>query len=85
MAKYKCPNCGGEFDEWGQHTEAWFEIQTDTTSSSKPIHSYRCPWCGQEKGKYVPPKRVEYPPAQDDTFYPYNPWVGRVWISTRTR
>ena len=89
MAKYKCPNCGGEFDEWDMKTDIMLiakNTYTDASSTEVPCYSYYCPWCGQEKGKYHP-KRVEYP------YVPYEPWAypmpawyqHQIWCSNSTR
>lgn len=40
--RYKCPNCGGEFDEWDR----------DAGYATPGTNPYKCPFCGMERGEY---------------------------------
>jgi len=42
---YKCPNCGGEFDNW---EPVW----------GSETGAFQCPFCGMKKGEYGKKKEV---------------------------
>lgn len=54
---FRCPKCGGEFDEWEKFV---------SPSDLNDIRVFKCPFCGQEKGAYQPLAPVPYVP-----WYPY--------------
>ena len=53
---YKCPKCGGEFNEWDKKT-----VKGDTILDmgdsviAHAIEKEYCPFCGLERGAYQPP------------------------------
>jgi|Deesub1362A_J573_1020465.scaffolds.fasta_scaffold00652_40 rRNA maturation protein Nop10 len=48
MARYKCPSCGGEFDQ--------FDVDYCQYSMTAPmtIGVKKCPWCGRSAGEIKP-------------------------------
>jgi hypothetical protein len=84
VRNYKCPNCGGEFDEWFKNKI----ILNENTENAIISFIKVCPFCGMESGKY-PALQVPFTPYW---YFPYTapqpstPYVpsGPVWCKNNT-